>query len=380
MCVVCGHLLWQPWGAGPLIRMDVFPASLLGRRRGASGPDGKEGLTTQPPGASGFSFQGLALSAEPCDKALAVTVHWHLRLDSAWGSSWVLAAIQLLATSGSGALAPLSTGLWPPGKAATVDQKPRAGSRTCHHQLRDPGQMCRLRRVDCRVPGWWRFLTKRFPLVRKGETYGGRLLCLQGRGAGEMEGWASQPRGSSAGGHQGPLCLVPYHSDGETEAQPSLSHSGTWLRPGTSHGGRAPSSQRHPSSWSKGWGSRGAPALPPRFSLTAPSSAPSPPQAECLAAKSHLSHTPPASLSFLFVFQPLINSIHPKPPWVGAFPPVGQGNLPPQVSSLQGPPLSWMDVGFFFGKKLGSKLGWAPHWHAVSVFSAGGGELCGPTL
>ena len=107
--------------------MDVFPASLLGRRRGASGPDGKEGLTTQPPGASGFSFQGLALSAEPCDKALAVTVHWHLRLDSAWGSSWVLAAIQLLATSGSGALAPLSTGLWPPGRRPLLTRSPGLG-------------------------------------------------------------------------------------------------------------------------------------------------------------------------------------------------------------------------------------------------------------
>lgn len=133
--------------------MDLFPASLLGRHRDAAGLDGREGLTTQLPGASGFSFWGLALNTEPCDKALAVTVHWYLRLDSAWGSSWVLATIRLLATSGSGALALPSTGLWPPGKAAAVDQKPRAGSRTCHHQLRDPGQTCRLRRVDCCVPG-----------------------------------------------------------------------------------------------------------------------------------------------------------------------------------------------------------------------------------
>lgn len=163
MCVVCGHLLWQPWGAGPLIRTDVFPASLLGRRRGAAAPDRKEGLTTQPPGASGFSFQGLALSAEPRDKALAVTVHWHLRLDSAWGSSWVSAAIQLLATSGSGALVPLSTGLWPPRKVAAVDQKPRAGSRTCYHQLRDPGQMRCLRRWTVVCPDAGVSLLRGFP-------------------------------------------------------------------------------------------------------------------------------------------------------------------------------------------------------------------------
>lgn len=35
---------------------------------------------------------------------------------------------------------------------------------------------------------------------------------------------------------------------------------------------------------------------------------------------------------------------------------------------------------FLFGKKLGSNLGWAPRWHAVSVFSAAGGRSCGPNL
>lgn len=357
--------------------MDVFPASLPGRRRGAAGPDGKEGLTTQPPGASGFSFRGLALSAEPCDKALAVTVHWHLRLDLAWGSSWVLAAIQLLATSGSGALAPLSTGLWPPGRATAVDQKPWAGSRTCHHQLHDPGQTCCLCRVDCCVPGRWRFLTKRFPLVRKGETYGGRLLCLQEHGAGKMEGWASLPRGCSAGGHQRPLCLVPYRSDGETEAQPSLSPSGARLHPGTSHGGLAPSSQRHPPSWSRGWGGRRAPALPLSFSLTAPSSAPSPPPKLSGWLQSH---TPPASLSFLFVLQPLINSIHPQATLGGGLS-SSRPRKPSSPSLLSTRATPHMDGWrFLFGKKLGSNLGWAPRWHAVSVFSAGGRELCGPNL
>lgn len=118
--LVCG--LWSSvsaaMGSRAPIRMDAAPQPPGRRERCCwAGWEG-EGRNTTASGASlGFSFRGLALSAEPCDKALAVTVHWHLRLVLAWGSSWVLAAIQLLATSGSGALALLSTGLWPPGRA-----------------------------------------------------------------------------------------------------------------------------------------------------------------------------------------------------------------------------------------------------------------------
>lgn len=227
----------------------------------------KEGLNTQPPGASGFSFRGLGLSAEPCDKALAVTVHWHLRLVLAWGSSWVLAAHPAACNLWLSALALLSTGLWPPGRATAVDQKPRLGPGPATTNCVTLGRCVASVRWTV-VPGRWRFLTKSVSLGEERGNIRWRLLCLQERGAGKMEGWASCPGGVQLVGTRASVpCSIPL--DGETEAQPSLSTLGLGSIPALS---RRPSAQQPatPVQLEQRLGSCGAPALPLRFSPDCP--------------------------------------------------------------------------------------------------------------
>lgn len=121
--------------------------------------------------------------------------------------------------------------------------------------------------------------------------------------------------------------------------------------------------------------------LPDTGGLTAPFTAPMPLAPTRLSGRlqSPISTTPPASLSFLFFFQALINStLKPQqPPGVE-----GPFSYRPRKPSSQSflPQMGCPSHGWrcFVGGKLGSKLGWSPPRHMVSVFSARGGSWVDP--